>query len=212
MLDVLPISKLINLAFLNSRVKHKEIEETWINLSCKFGGFLPESLLMLSIQKTGQLDMLLRCLEDEFINRDGSNEDVFSLNNQCLLSDLWIEHTYEIFRILKNHREIEPRDEIESIEKHLRLIRVPLSKHQIAADYSLKDSLILQKHPKKNDDTDFYEYKYENKKRSHIMPRACSERGSMMWHVIDIKSGPSFWIERRNLSDRILNLIEKDNS
>jgi hypothetical protein len=42
--------------------------------------------------------------------------------------------------------------------------------------------------------------------RAHIMPTGLSERGSMMWQALDGATLEATWFERRNLSDRFLNL------
>jgi hypothetical protein len=53
-----------------------------------------------------------------------------------------------------------------------------------------------------------YSYDNEDPLRSHIMPTDISDRGSMQWLAIDIPDSLNQrWIERRDLSDRLLQLL-----
>jgi hypothetical protein len=54
------------------------------------------------------------------------------------------------------------------------------------------------------DDQEPYVYDKKDPNRSHIMPMAMSATGSMMWQVIDHRNERSFWVERRSVSNRIL--------
>jgi hypothetical protein len=56
---------LIETAFRGSAIKYPEIHKAWIDMSMYVGRQLPDSLLAVSIQRSGELDMLLRVMEDE---------------------------------------------------------------------------------------------------------------------------------------------------
>jgi hypothetical protein len=130
-----------------------------------------------------------------------------------MVSELWITEMYEIFRLLKD-RKLEPgNNEFDSLAHHLRLLRVSIDKHEIAGDKKLEVPLKMKRFPPKDDDSNIYEYSKDDPGRSHIMPSGVSSRGSVMWQVLDITSGETFWIERRNLSERIIALYgtRKDN-
>jgi hypothetical protein len=88
----------------------------------------------------------------------------------------------------------------------LRLLRIPLEKHEIAADRKLTEPLRMHRQPPNNDDTDSYEYSNNDARKAHIMPTGISSRGSVMWQVIDLQSNSSYWLERRDLSERIVAL------
>ena len=62
----------------------------------------------------------------------------------------------------------------------------------------------MARNPPKNDPTDVYIYDPNDDQRAHIMPFGKSPRGSLAWYVTDVKTGTDRWIERRDLSDRIL--------
>jgi len=196
------VSAHLHAAFVLSLAKYSQLHETWINASVQIGDQLPNSMLMFSVQNAGRLDILLRSMEDEF----SSVTPDLSFSHQALLSELWIGHVYEFVRLL-NERELAPQhNDFIPLFRDLTLVRIPLEKHEIAGDRKLKESINMVRHPPSNDATDVYKYSSGDKTRSHISPCGMSQRGSLMWMVLDIKSTPpqSYWIERRNLSDRIL--------
>jgi hypothetical protein len=47
-------------------------------------------------------------------------------------------------------------------------------------------------------------YDKDDPARSHIMPTAVSGRGSVMWQVLDHNVPREYWVERRDLADRLL--------
>ena len=100
-------------------------------------------------------------------------------------------------------------DDVTALAEDFRLLRVPLAKQEIASQGQLKEPLKFQKFPPKGDQSDAYEYDKSDPKRSHIMPTGISARGSVTWQALDIKKGQERWIERRDLSDRIVALWGK---
>ena len=200
------ITDLITAALDHSRSQQHEIHSNWVKLSIKYGSVLPESLLMFSFQRMGQVDCLIRCMEEEFSPESSQRpERVMAGQYKLYLSEIWITGTYDIFRILKS-REDDSR--VSLIEKELKLIRIPLSKHQIANDKKLTGPLQMETSPDKDGNSKKVEYSPDDPVRSHIMPMGLSESGSCMWHVVDVKSKNSYWLERRGISDKILNLID----
>jgi hypothetical protein len=88
--------------------------------------------------------------------------------------------------------------------QHLRLLRIPIDKHEIRGDKKLKAPLVMKRYPPKDEAEDIYQYTKDDPTRSHIMPGGVSKRGSVMWQVLDITCNESFWIERRSLSEKLL--------
>ena len=82
--------------------------------------------------------------------------------------------------------------------------------HNAAKDRLLDQPLQLISKPAKGDPTDIYSYVPGDRTRAHIMPMGISSRGSMMWQAIDVRSEDAPWIERRALSDQILELWSKE--
>lgn len=201
-------TELVGQAYARAFQRHPETHRRWITASSKLGGRLPHSLLPVAIQRIGRLDMLLRSMEDEVNPQTENHTDIelLAFDNLSSLSDLWIGSTYEIFRHSEERFIQFSGEEFGIIAHHLRLIRIPLEKHEIAQDWNLAVGLEL-KSPPNNDASDIYVYERKSKARAHIMPMGMSERGAIMWNVIDLKARTQFWIERRELSDRVLNLL-----
>jgi hypothetical protein len=44
--------------------------------------------------------------------------------------------------------------------------------------------------------------------RFHIMPTGVSPRGSVVWCALNVREMREYWIERRDLADRLLSLLE----
>lgn len=135
---------------------------------------------------------------------------MFESHYQKMLSELWVGSIYETVRLIVERSPEVATNEVCALAEDLRLLRVPLEKHQIAHDRKLDAPLQLQKQPPNNDQTDLYEYDKADPKRAHIMPSGLSSRGSVGWHVIDLISGQDRWIERRELSDRMIALWGRD--
>jgi len=141
-------------------------------------------------------------MEDTF----HSHKTIFSAEYLMMFSELWVCETYEFMRVMKA-RELYPdkKHEIDEVYNQLKLLRIPLDKHEIASDRKIKEPIKLIKHPIREGDTP-YEYNSNDSLRSHIMPRSFSSIGSAIWQVTDIKTSQSYWIERRSLSNKLLKL------
>jgi hypothetical protein len=209
------IGNLIASAFGAARARTGNLAERWVAVSFRIGGAIPNSLLSLSVQRCGELDCLLRCMEDEKA-KAGSGENPLAFHYQAMLSELWVGSIYEILRLLDERGMRPAGDEFDRLHHEFRVLRIPLEKHELALDRSLKAPLPMQRNPGPNPRPENSEtpplYFYPDKKdpgyakRAHIMQSGVSERGSMMWQVTDLKSSDSYWLERRELSERFLAL------
>jgi hypothetical protein len=208
-IEMSSVGNSIAAAFHLARAKYQEANAHWIRLSFRVGSRLPASLLFLSIQKDGEVDLVIRCMEDELSNNiaDGHTDDpLFAGHYLNLLSAYWIGSMYETFRLLRE-RDLETETgAFAEIFRSLELLRIPLEKHEIAKDRLLDEPLRLIPNPAKGDPTDIYSYSSKDKSRAHIMPMGISSRGSVMWQAIDLRSKDARWIERRALSAQILPL------
>jgi hypothetical protein len=129
-----------------------------------------------------------------------------------MLSNLWVGSTYEIFRLLVDGSRrliAEPSDEFKALNRELRLLRIPIEKHEISGDRKLKTSLELLRSAHSGGGPGLYNYDKEDPRRAHIMPTRPSSRGSTTWLVTDIDQKKSYWIERRELSERIVALWDQ---
>src|ERR1700751_85474 len=71
-----PVSPLLNSLFNVARAKYRGKNEAWVQLSYRLSGRFNLLTALSSIQQEGDLDLLLRCLEDEFsTNKDSSGMD-----------------------------------------------------------------------------------------------------------------------------------------
>jgi len=206
------VMQLIVSAFKLSTSRHQGLRSTWTHISFRVGSQLPNSLLLTSIQRIGDLDILLRCAEDDFSPsaEDASVSDIFLFHYQKMFSEIWASAAYEIFRLLKARNLADEDCAFASLAHDLRLLRIPLEKHEIAADSNLSEPLLMQRMPPNNDETDRFRYAKNDALKAHIMPTGISCRGSVMWEVIDVKANKSYWIERRQLSERMVKLWKPD--
>jgi hypothetical protein len=199
------ISDQLMAAFNGARTRYPELDQTWVKISLHVGSRLPKSLLLTSIQRDGAVDLLLRGMEDEQARRMVSNgNDSFSFHYQEMMSDYWIGGVYETFRLLRQRKLADKSFHFAEILADLELVRMPLEKHELPKDWKLEAPLQMTRYPPNNDDTDAYVYDPKDNQRAHIMGVGVSSKGSVMWHVIDLTKKSDRWVERQDLSDRIL--------
>jgi hypothetical protein len=129
---------------------------------------------------------------------------MFNFHYEKMLSEYWIGSIYESFRTLRQRKLADAAPAFEQIFSDLESIRVPLEKHELAKDWSLKEPLTMVRSSSNNNVTDLYVYDPKDDQRAHIMGAGITPNGSVIWHVIDLKTQSDRWVERRNLSDRIL--------
>ena len=196
-------------AYALASAQNEEILKRWIDISHRVGSRLHKSLLPNCFQDLGWLDILLRTFEYEFLLNWKCQNDINPVSGLPLFqfSKVWMCDAYEIFRLLKE-RKLESGESFDSLCDHLRLVRIPLDKHEIAG--MPKDELRFQAHPPKPEDKP-YVYLPKDPSRSHIMPVGHNRNhGSVAWHVTDVitdrENPSSYWIDRREISDRILSL------
>ncbi len=202
------VSQLITAAFAQASRKYPDLHQLWTTVSFRIGGVLPNSLLLVGVQRDGWLDLVLRCMEDDAAaavpNQAVAPNMTFLF--QKMLSEMWVGGVYETLRLLIERKLAPDTDEFRTLAHHLRLLRIPLEKHELAMQGQLQQPIQMQKSPPNNDQTDIYQYDKSDPRRSHIMPSGLSPRGSLMWQVIDVKANQEQWLERRDLADRLLSL------
>ena len=77
-----------------------------------------------------------------------------------MFAELWVGGMYETFRLLNDQtRKLVPAtDEYKSLASGLKLLRVPLEKHEIAGDRKLAEALQTYRTPPRDDDREMYKY------------------------------------------------------
>lgn len=209
------VSPMLNALFNIARVNYAAEYVAWIKLSYLLSGRFRLPMAMLSIQRQGDLDVLLRCLEDEY---HANKDELFTLHYQLMFAETWVVGCYEFLRAFRDRDDKAPKagkaksgvsdlDEFKSIFSDLELLRMPIAKFQIAKDRELGGPVPMERvgcgvaKP-----IEFYDPKDPD--RFHIMPRGPSARGSATWLVIDGRNKQQHWVERRELADRLLSLIK----
>lgn len=201
------VGQLVSLSFAQAIERFPEEHEEWRRISQHIGNYLPDSLLIISVQQAGRLDILIRSMEEEFSVVSSSQNSEFTLQLQYQFTDLWIGQVYEIIRLLKERKFVPDNPDFDSLAHDLRLIRIPLVKHEITGDRNAPIPLLQRQPPMPNDTP--YKYVKDDSMRSFIMPKGLSARGSVMWNVLDIQFNRSYWIERQDLTERIFALFSK---
>lgn len=98
------VTELVLAAFRLASRRHRTARQAWVGISHRVGGgSLPKSELVVSIQRMGELDVLLRCMEEEAKADMARRPDLDGgLDCQLMLSEMWICNAYEIFRLLQS--------------------------------------------------------------------------------------------------------------
>lgn len=196
-------TELLNAAFAAAVARAPSLGAKWIKISHLIGGRLPHSLLAASILREGELDQLLRCLEDDAVTPMQSGDGSFA-HRLGFMTVYWVGGMYEILRRLREAG-LGDGEIFDGLMVDFELVRIPLEKHQIAQERKLGAPLHLAPIGSPAGAATFI-YDLADRTRSHIMPAGVSPRGSMIWQAIDVKGAGQRWIERRELSDRILAL------
>jgi hypothetical protein len=134
--DEMEIGTAVANAFKLAQAKYSELHEQWNGISIRIGGRLPNSRLPMSIQRDGEVDLLLRCIEDEQARAD-REPGIFNFHYQKMLSEYWIGGIYENFRTLRQRKLADTTPAFDQIFSDLESIRVPLEKHELPKDWSL---------------------------------------------------------------------------
>jgi hypothetical protein len=204
------VGPLIVAAFGASRAKYQDVYKKWVAASWRTGSKIPESLAMVSIQRIGEVDLVCRSLEDELLQQPPSPGEMdFRDNYLIMFAEVWVGSAYAISFALKSRGLLSENDEFQELAENLRLVRVQSEKHEIPSDRKLTQPLQLSTGraqlggaPER-----FLQYDKDDPLRAHIPRMGVSDRRSPMWEVIDVKSKTMRWIERRALSDTMLDIF-----
>lgn len=213
---MLQVGQLISLAFMNAIQRERATIEPAIQASFRIGSKLPDSMLGMSIQRISRLDATLRCLEDDFQPHSSWPSEQAAIDRQVMLheqhgmlSELWIGAAYEVVRVIKDRKLVNQTKDFLDLAHDLRLVRVTLEKYEIAGDNKLKVPLEFVPVPAKDGDSPRV-YDKADPRKAHRMPVGLSARGSISWLATYGATRTSRWIERRDLSDRLLALYRRE--
>ncbi len=212
------ISVLLNSLFNVARSKYRTEHGVWTDLSYRLAGRFDLPAAMPSIQKEGDIDILLRCLEDEFISKEDASRTEASFHYQMMFSETWIAGWFEILRAFRQRDKdaikagrrttgLFELNEFKAIFHDLELLRMPIAKFEVAKDGCLKQPMPMRRFGEgAAKPIEFYDPK--DPSRSHFMPKGVSLRGSAVWLALDARNWQQHWVERRELSDRLLSLTK----
>jgi hypothetical protein len=93
-----------------------------------------------------------------------------------------------------------------SLYGRFRLVRVPLAKLKIAGDDALKNGRVMLAHAEE-DEAKPEAYRARSNDEYHP-PTPIDGRGSIGWHLFDVKTMLPVTIYRRQLSDELLALFD----
>jgi hypothetical protein len=213
--DSLPsVGQLLVAAFGVSRTKNTELSQRWVAMSWRVGSELPQSLLPISIQRLGEVDLVCRALESELVAQPPKvGEMDFRPNYLSVLSEWWIGSAYAVCYTLKD-RKILSDPNFLRLADELRMIRVQIEKYEVPSDRDLPEPLHFSPAQLRPDEKELPVYVYDktDRLRSHIPRRGVSARQSAMWEVFDVKVDAQKWFERLELSDRMLSLLSPPKS
>lgn len=202
-----PISRLLSSAFGLARAQNAGLSSEWKQISLRVGLGLPQSLLVVSIQRVGALDTLLRSIEAEVASAlPDSEEDMDFVDLQQNLSELWVGSVYEILRVLNERDLASPLNGFSGIFREFTLLRIAIEKYELKNDTKIKTPVRLDR-ASSSEESVFVEYLSGDPMRAIIMSGGISARGSVMWQAVDWQNASNVWIERQALSDRLIKML-----
>jgi len=196
-------------AYATAAAKNRDLQKKWISVSFALGKIAGNAHLM-AVQRNGQLDLLLRLLESERLDRmkDGRPEGIdLSLDLQFALSENWLLSAYEVARAAKKPFEASGEDAspLLALERRLALVRMPVAKGVIQG---------MDRKPHKDNppmmiregESTPEQYRDDG---SYMAPcRLCADTGAVLWLPADMATGGTAAICRRDLSDEMLALFD----
>jgi hypothetical protein len=197
-----PVSSLLTTAFNIARSKYFAEHQAWVNFAYLLAGRFKLPVAVISIPRGGELDLLLRCMEDEF---EPNRSVDFAFYYQLTLSEAWVVGCYEVLRAFRQ-RDYEADEAglktsgvselkaFKSVFVDFELLRMPMAKYEIAKDKKMPKPLRMRTYGEIGEPAE-YVYDPDDPARHHIMPTGVGQRGSVMWQVLDPKTGHEYWVD-----------------
>jgi hypothetical protein len=135
------VTDLIHKSLLDSIESRPGLQVDWVNFSFRLAQF--NKNISYEAQQLGIIDLLVRQLEDEYQPRIADPSLDFQLVDRLrsALSVSWIIGIYDVIRMAFQTVDGRKDDKLKSLYAKLELIRVPLSKREIAQDGKLSGDL-----------------------------------------------------------------------
>jgi hypothetical protein len=203
------VGELLVATFLAARAADQELLQRWRSVSYRVGSLLPNSLITVTVQRLGEIDAVCRAIEREMVAKPEVDGELDLRQPYCMMiSEVWIGIAYSTCYILQ-HRKLLNDPDFLMLYDHLRMIRVQLEKYELPSDQHLDEPIAMIRSPLQPDEIEppVYLYDGKDKQRAHIGRSGLSDRRSLMWEVIEVKSKASRWLERLELSDQFLSVF-----
>ncbi|MCS0503068.1 hypothetical protein [Ancylobacter mangrovi] len=199
------VTEHIGAAFALAAQRQEAIRQRWRAVAM-IGYRLPRSLLPVAIQRIGELDVLLRCMEDDIADAIRHDIDVGSGEDHALhLAEMWVGSAYEVVRVVNERVAVEKTDAFKAVFRDLGVLRMPMEKHELEGG---KRTGVLKVGPVNEHGVPERVETYDpaDPERTFIMQIGLSLRGSAMWEPYDYRIGGVRRIERRQIADAMLDL------
>jgi hypothetical protein len=128
-----------------------------------------------------------------------------AISLHLLLAEQWVSIANSITFLIK-YKEL-PSDYVglPELSHDLRILRVQIEKHEIAKG-ALTKAGPIELGIQGSEEVELYDASSKDRKHAFIGQSGVSGRHSLMWYVIDADAKAGRWLERRDLSDRFLNV------
>jgi len=205
------VSPLLTSATIEALERYADLRPKWRDV---YTGLLRVSQTgggLMRYQPDHLIDLIVRAMEDELAARQKSapegDEHVHLEDTlQFVLTRYWVLGTHDAMRIAARSPAGKVHPKLPSLYERFRLVRVPLAKLKIAGDDALKDGRVLLV-PAGEDDAKPETYRARSNDEYHP-PTPIDERGSIGWHLFEVKTMLPVTIYRRQLSDELLALFD----
>jgi len=189
--------------YADLRAKWRDVYTGLVRLSQTGGG-------LMRYQPDHLIDLIVRSMEDELAARhraapEGDGRVHLEDTLQYVLTRYWVLGTHDVLRIAARSPAGKVHPKLPSLYERFRLVRVPLAKLKIAGDDALKDGRVMLVH--EEDEAKPEAYRARSNDEYHP-PTPIDERGSIGWHLFDVKTMLPVTIYRRQLSDELLALFD----
>lgn len=190
--------------YADLRAKWRDVYTGLVRLSQTGGG-------LMRYQPDHLIDLVVRSMEDELAARhraapEGDGRVHLEDTLQYVLTRYWVLGTHDVVRIAARSPAGKVHPKLPSLYERFRLVRVPLAKLKIAGDDALKDGRVMLVHAEE-DEAKPEAYRARSNDEYHP-PTPIDERGSIGWHLFDVKTMLPVTIYRRQLSDELLALFD----
>ena len=191
--------------YADLRLKWRDVYTGLVRVSQTGGG-------LVRYQPDHLIDLIVRSMEDELAARhraapEGDGRVHLEDTLQYVLTRYWVLGTHDVVRIAARSHAGKVHPKLTSLYDRFRLVRVPLAKLKIAGDDVLKDGRVMLVRADE-DEAKPEAYRARSNDEYHP-PTPIDDRGSIGWHLFDVRTMLPVTIYRRQLSDELLALFDE---